>query len=108
MKTRMAFMGFRHGHILSVLKLAQQRPDTEVVATCEEHADTRNALIQGGLMCGEASKDAKIAGTLDIWWNQDAINKCMTDLKPKFKTYPELRTWRCLDKAEVTTLSTNP
>ncbi|OGV61547.1 MAG: hypothetical protein A2498_11695 [Lentisphaerae bacterium RIFOXYC12_FULL_60_16] len=44
----MAFMGFRHGHILSVLKLAQQRPDTEVVATCEEHADTRNALIQGG------------------------------------------------------------
>ena len=46
MKTRMAFMGFRHGHIFSLLKLAQGRKDVEVVAACEEDAETRTALLR--------------------------------------------------------------
>ncbi|MDD5482282.1 MAG: Gfo/Idh/MocA family oxidoreductase [Kiritimatiellae bacterium] len=41
-KLRMAFMGFRHGHIFSVYKA--KRADVEIAGACEEHAETRAAL----------------------------------------------------------------
>jgi predicted dehydrogenase len=44
----MAFAGFRHGHITSLYALAQQWPEVEVVAACEEHAETRDQLISTG------------------------------------------------------------
>jgi predicted dehydrogenase len=47
-KLKIAFAGFRHGHILSLYALAQAREDLEVVAACEEHAETRAQLQKSG------------------------------------------------------------
>jgi predicted dehydrogenase len=44
---KVAFMGFRHGHINSLYSLMKQRDGIEIVAACEEHAETRNALNAG-------------------------------------------------------------
>ena len=44
MKLKMAFAGFRHGHILSLYELAQQHAEVEVTAACEEHSQTRAQL----------------------------------------------------------------
>ena len=44
MKTRFAFAGFRHAHILDLLAGVNERGDTEVVACCEEDAATRAGL----------------------------------------------------------------
>src|SRR5882724_13650958 len=48
MKTRFAFVGFRHGHIIDLLTGVEERDDTEVVACCEEDAATREALAAKG------------------------------------------------------------
>jgi len=48
MKTRFAFVGFRHGHILDVLTGVEGREDAEVVACCEEDPATREALAAKG------------------------------------------------------------
>lgn len=48
MKTRFAFAGFRHGHILDLLTGVEERPDTEVVACCEEDAAARADLAAKG------------------------------------------------------------
>jgi predicted dehydrogenase len=37
---RLAFMGFRHGHVMPLYKAAAHDPRIEVVAACEEHAPT--------------------------------------------------------------------
>ncbi len=47
-KLKLAFAGFRHGHILSLYDLAQERDDLEVVAACEEHEETRAQLQKSG------------------------------------------------------------
>jgi len=49
MPTRFAFIGFRHGHILSLYELAKHRDDVEIVAACEEDADTRDGLEEKGV-----------------------------------------------------------
>jgi predicted dehydrogenase len=48
MKTRFAFVGFRHGHIIDLLTGVEERGDTEVVACCEEDAAAREALAAKG------------------------------------------------------------
>ena len=48
MPHRIAFIGFRHGHILSLYDAAQQRDDLEIVAACEEHSSTRADLTDSG------------------------------------------------------------
>jgi len=48
MKTRFAFAGFRHGHILDLLAGIEERLDTALVACCEEDAATRDALAADG------------------------------------------------------------
>ena len=48
MTVRMAFAGFRHGHILGLYDLARGRDDVRVVAACEEHGPTREALTRAG------------------------------------------------------------
>lgn len=45
---KFAFIGFRHGHIMSLYDLAQSREDIEVVASCEEDATTRAQLQSAG------------------------------------------------------------
>jgi len=44
MKTRFAFAGFRHSHAFDLLNLVRDRPDCEIVASCEEDAATRKTL----------------------------------------------------------------
>ena len=44
MKTRFAFAGFRHAHILDLHAAVTARGDTEVVACCEEDSATRDSL----------------------------------------------------------------
>lgn len=41
---KLAFVGFRHGHMNAMITHAHARPDLEVVAACEEDAATRQAL----------------------------------------------------------------
>jgi len=48
MALRMAFAGFRHGHILGLYARAQASDEIEVVAACEEDAPTREALAAEG------------------------------------------------------------
>jgi len=48
MKTRFAFAGFRHSHILDLLAGIEERPDTALVACCEEDPATRDALAANG------------------------------------------------------------
>ena len=43
-RVRFAFVGFRHGHIFSLLKAVKAHDDCEVVACCEEDKATREAL----------------------------------------------------------------
>lgn len=47
MKLRMAFMGFRHGHIFGVY--GAKHPDVDIVGACEEHAPTRSELKKSGM-----------------------------------------------------------
>jgi len=44
MPIRLAFMGFRHGHIYALYDLARQHPEVEIAACCEEDDATRASL----------------------------------------------------------------
>lgn len=50
MKLRVAFVGFRHGHILSLHRLLQTRDDVIIAAACEEDAATRASLARSGIL----------------------------------------------------------
>src|SRR5438067_1395259 len=45
---RIAFLGFRHGHVMSIHHAARSHPDIEVVAAAEEHAETIEQLSREG------------------------------------------------------------
>lgn len=45
---KLAFMGFRHGHILGVYQAARKHPDVKIVAAGEEDARTRAELTVAG------------------------------------------------------------
>ncbi len=47
---RLAFIGFRHSHVLDLYGRAQEADDVDVVAACEEHAETAARLVSGGLV----------------------------------------------------------
>lgn len=68
---RMAFAGFRHGHIYSLYTLALSDPAVEIVAACEEHAEKRRQMAGGTVavthdkhrrMLDEAACDAVAVG----------------------------------------------
>lgn len=42
---KIAFIGFRHGHIYSLYTKAAQHPSVEIVAACEEEATAREAVL---------------------------------------------------------------
>lgn len=48
MKTRFAFVGFRHVHAFDLLSTVRDRLDCEIVACCEEDAATRDILARNG------------------------------------------------------------
>jgi predicted dehydrogenase len=45
---KMAFVGFRHGHVMGLWEYANHHAQVEVVAACEEDAATRDQLKSGG------------------------------------------------------------
>ncbi|MBU4200841.1 MAG: Gfo/Idh/MocA family oxidoreductase [Verrucomicrobia bacterium] len=47
-KLKFAFMGFRHGHIMTLYNQVGKRTDAEIVAACEEHESTRRQLKAEG------------------------------------------------------------
>lgn len=49
MAVRIAFVGFRHGHIFSMFRHAAERQDISIVAVCEEDAETRETLPAKGV-----------------------------------------------------------
>src|SRR4051794_20160283 len=54
---RLAFMGFRHGHIMPLYHAAARDPRIEVVAACEEHAPTADSVASGGVTITHRSFD---------------------------------------------------
>jgi len=63
-KIRVAFMGFRHGHIGSVYRQIQKRDDAEIVAACEEDEPARRKLVaEGAFKITHASFEALLAET---------------------------------------------
>lgn len=48
MRLRMAFAGFRHGHVFDLYKRARESDRIEVVAACEEDAATREKVAADG------------------------------------------------------------
>lgn len=48
MRHRFAFVGFRHPHIVDMLNRCEQSDQIDVVARCEEHAETRAQLASEG------------------------------------------------------------
>jgi predicted dehydrogenase len=48
MKTRFAFAGFRHSHILDLLTGVEENPGAKLVACCEEDAAARESLAAAG------------------------------------------------------------
>ncbi len=64
MPTKLAIVGIRHQHIFALLEEAAQMKDVELVAICEENANTRKAFqAQGKLAITHSSMDAMLAGT---------------------------------------------
>ena len=53
---RLAFMGFRHGHVLPLYKAAVQDSRIEVVAACEEEPATAE-LVAGSVRGAYGSRD---------------------------------------------------
>jgi predicted dehydrogenase len=47
-KIRLAFLGFRHGHVMGLYKSAREHPRVEVVAAAEEHDETAASLRGAG------------------------------------------------------------
>jgi predicted dehydrogenase len=45
---RLAFLGFRHGHVMGLYNAARKHPRVEVVAACEEDAPTAGSLKYAG------------------------------------------------------------
>lgn len=50
MSVRLAFVGFRHGHIFDLYRRAQEMPEIEVVAACEDDPATREQLAAQGVV----------------------------------------------------------
>ena len=48
MSFKLAFAGFRHGHVTSLYTLARDTADIEIAGACEEHEPTRQALAAAG------------------------------------------------------------
>src|SRR5262245_30951675 len=45
---RLAFLGFRHGHIMGLYEAARAHRDVQVVAAAEDHAETIESLRREG------------------------------------------------------------
>ncbi len=60
MALRIAFVGFRHGHIFALHSLLQSRRDVDIVGACEEHDETRAGLADKGVTVTHASYETML------------------------------------------------
>jgi predicted dehydrogenase len=63
--TRIAFLGFRHGHVRDAYRRASERPDVEIVAASEEDAGVRAALEREGAVKVTHRDHRKLLETVD-------------------------------------------
>jgi predicted dehydrogenase len=63
MALRIAFIGFRHAHILGLYNLVKQRDGIEIAAACEEDAATRAGLPESGVAVTHDSYARMLAET---------------------------------------------
>lgn len=49
MPLKVAFVGFRHSHVMGMYNLLKNHPDATIVAACEEDAETRAAIKEQGV-----------------------------------------------------------
>jgi predicted dehydrogenase len=61
MALRIAFVGFRHGHVRSLFQLAQERQDVEIVAVCEEDAQTRSEMTDAGIVATHSNYESMLS-----------------------------------------------
>src|SRR2546423_15354159 len=47
---RIAFLGFRHGHILSLYKAAKTHPDVQIVGAPQDHPQTIDSIRAAGVI----------------------------------------------------------
>jgi len=64
-KTRIAFLGFRHGHVRDAYLRARERPDVEIVACSEEDAGVRAGLEREGAVKVTHRDHRKLLETVD-------------------------------------------
>jgi predicted dehydrogenase len=62
---RLAFIGFRHGHITSLYDLATRMEGVRIVGACEEHGPTRSALQAKGTVEITHTDAAQLLADLD-------------------------------------------
>ena len=65
MSLKMAFVGFRHPHIMALYEAAKVNPGTKIVGACEEDADTREKLVAAGKVEITHSCFSKMLAELD-------------------------------------------
>ncbi|HOD52514.1 MAG TPA: Gfo/Idh/MocA family oxidoreductase [Candidatus Hydrogenedentes bacterium] len=63
MSLRIAFVGFRHAHVYGLYDLARNHKDLQIVAACEEHAETRAQLAGLGIAITHDTYDAMLDET---------------------------------------------
>ena len=61
MPLRFAFIGFRHGHINGLYRLAEERDGVEIVAACEEDPEARAATPNAGVRITHDSYEAMLS-----------------------------------------------
>ena len=61
MPLKIAFVGFRHGHIMSLYRLLLERGDASISAACEEDPEAREAAMDQGVRITHQSYDEMLA-----------------------------------------------
>jgi predicted dehydrogenase len=65
MKTRIAFLGFRHGHVRDAYQRAHDRPDVEIVACSEDDPGVRAGLEREGAVKVTHRDHRELLATVD-------------------------------------------
>jgi len=65
MSIRLAVVGFRHGHIFSLLRQAQEMEGIEVVTACEEDPTTRAEVVSKGAVAIDYDDFDQMLATVD-------------------------------------------
>jgi predicted dehydrogenase len=65
-KIRLAFLGFRHGHVMGLYRAAREHPGVEIASACDEHPETVAALKSNGTVDLTHSDYDEVFSTVDF------------------------------------------